>query len=261
MTDTVTVTLRTPFDSRTFQITGSSRDESIPSSIQRMGGYYEPEVMLTLKRVIRPDAVCLDIGANLGTLSLVMSSLAKQGKVFAFEPVPETFNFLVRNTSGAANIEPINAGCFSAAGKLEFHYVEEYAGGSFLSPSGISDHREKKFMVDCVTLDSFLADRGISRVGVIKIDVEGAEDDVLAGAENLCKTNPPPLIIEFNPATSKLFFNRDLQGLYQRLVGWNYQLWLIERPSGALLNVASYAGLMEMIERQSNIGDVLCVPG
>ncbi len=111
-----------------------------------------------------------------------------------------------------------------------------------------------------MTLDSFIFDRGISRVDVIKIDVEGAEDDVLAGAENLCTTNPPILLIEFNPATSKLFFGRDLQGLYQRLVGWTYQLSFIERPSGTLSKVTSYAELMEQVARQGDIGDVLCLP-
>jgi FkbM family methyltransferase len=259
---TVSVTFRVPFDpALQFRITGSSRDESVPSAIQRSGGVYEPEVMNALQRIVRPDSICFDVGANLGTLSLVMAHLASRGKVYAFEPVPDTFAFLLENIARnrVANIEPVNAGCFSAPSELEFHYVEEFGAGSFLAPSGATDPREKRFKVQCVTLDAFVEERALPRLDVVKIDVEGAEQDVLVGAERTFARFSPALVIEFNPTTSKLFFGRDLHGLYQKLVEYGYGMQFVERPRGNLRPVGSYAALMQMIEAQGNIGDVLAL--
>jgi FkbM family methyltransferase len=219
--------------------------------------------MRALGGALPADGIAIDIGANLGAIALAMSALAPKGQVFAFEPVPETFAFLQRNLEAnrVTNVLPVNAGVFSSPGSLEFHYVEEFAGGAFLSPTGVSDRREKRTSVECVMLDSFVADHGLTRVDVIKIDVEGAEDDVLAGASKTCRDLVPTLVIEFNPKTSELFFGRTLEGLYRRLVEWSYSLSLIERPTGSLWKVTDYATLIERIARDGGVGDVLCVPG
>lgn len=258
-----TVTLRLPFDaSRSFEITGSNRDESIPSMIRASGGWYEPEVMRRLHAILPPDGVALDIGANLGAIALAMSALAREGKVFAFEPVPETFAFLEQNLAAnrVTNVVAIHRGCFSSSRAFEFHYIEEFGGGAFLSPVGVSDPREKRATVECVTVDSFVEEQRLDRLDVMKIDVEGSEDDVLAGGERTCRSLRPMLLVEFNPKASEVFFGRSLEGLYERLRSFGYTPALIERPAGTLWRVPDYRTLLERIERQGGVGDLLCTP-
>lgn len=262
--DAVTVTLRLPFDSaRSFEVTGASRDASIPAMIQARGGYYEPEVMLVLKQFLEPSHVAFDIGANLGAISFAMSALLPNGRVYAFEPVPENYAYLAKNVArnGVTNIVPVNAGCFSTPTELEFHYVEEFAGGAFVSPVGVTDPRERRSIVKCVTVDGFMEENRIGRLDFIKLDVEGAEDDVMIGARETCAAFHPTLLIEFNPVASEKFFGRSLKSLYERVASYGYDMSLLDRTGkGNHWKISGYEPLIEQINRQDGVGDVVCRP-
>ena len=65
--------------------------------IQLSGGAYEPQVMNALSRLLEPDSVAFDVGANIGVFALVMGRLCPQGRVYAFEPAIESFDYLVKN--------------------------------------------------------------------------------------------------------------------------------------------------------------------
>ncbi len=78
-------------------ITGNELDSSIVKEIEDGRGIYERSTSLLLWNIIRPDAVCLDIGANIGVISITLSYIVKEGKIHAFEPAEENFNFLVQD--------------------------------------------------------------------------------------------------------------------------------------------------------------------
>ena len=260
----ITVELRLPFgDAPTFRVHGSARDESIPAMIRALGGLYEPEVMRVLRSIVPPEGIVLDVGANLGAIALPLGWMAPRGTVYAFEPAPANFAYLERNiaANGARNVVAVNAGVHSSAAVLEFHYIAQFAGGAFLSPAGFVDGREERVQVACVTIDAFVASRGLTRVDAIKVDVEGAEEEVLAGAQVTLERLRPRLVIELNPSTARTFFGRTLEGLYARLRGSHYDVAFIERPTGTLHPTTSYAELMAHVERQGGAGDALCVPG
>lgn len=90
-----TVTLRVPFSEElTFNITGSDKDESIIRMIQSNNGFYEPEIALLFSNIVKDDSICIDVGANIGAISVMMAALAKKGEVHSFEPIPENFHYL-----------------------------------------------------------------------------------------------------------------------------------------------------------------------
>jgi tRNA1(Val) A37 N6-methylase TrmN6 len=121
-----TVTLRVPFSEElTFNITGSDKDESIIRMIQSNNGFYEPEIALLFSNIVKDDSICIDVGANIGAISVMMAALAKKGEVHSFEPIPENFHYLETNIkdSNLMNCRLNNIGLFSTEKTLRFHYI------------------------------------------------------------------------------------------------------------------------------------------
>lgn len=138
------VTLRLPFGPGLRRdLTGSTSDESVTEAIGDLAGLYEPEVMHALASILKRDSVCFDIGANVGAIALPMESLGPSGCAHVFEPVPQNFGFLNASIekNGVRNCYAANRSVISRPGKLTSHYVEELAGGSFLT-FDVSDPRE-----------------------------------------------------------------------------------------------------------------------
>jgi FkbM family methyltransferase len=259
----VTVELRLPFDDApAFRITGSARDESIPAMIRAAGGLYEPEVMRALRANLPADGVAIDVGANLGAIAVALAWMAPRGRVYAFEPAPANFAFLERNLAqnGACGAIALPVACSDAPGSIELHYIEQFAGGAFAASSGFVDGREQTIRIPRLTLDGFAALQGLARVDLVKVDVEGAEEEAIAGAAELLRRFRPRLVVEFNPSTARIFHRRTLQGLHGRIAAHGYEMAFIERPSGSLHPTGGYADLMGYVERQGGVGDVLCTP-
>jgi len=140
------------------------------------------------------DGVFVDIGAN-GGMHTIPSARNMQGKVIAIEPEPKNFEILKKNIklNGLKNVIALNKGCFSKKGKLTFYLDDGGIGGhSFINKE--IGHRHVKINVD--TLDNILKNLKIKRVDLIKIDVEGAETDVLKGAMKTLKSSHPKIVFE-----------------------------------------------------------------
>lgn len=100
------LTLKTPFSNRSYLLAGSARDLSVVGALQATDGLWEPYLMSVMKEFITDDSVCLDVGANIGAMTVVMSDLTSRGKVFAFEPSSRNLMFLRENLTrnAAANV-------------------------------------------------------------------------------------------------------------------------------------------------------------
>jgi FkbM family methyltransferase len=163
------------------------------------------------ERFVKPGAVVVDVGANIGFLSALFSSLVgESGRVFAFEPSPEVFKKLcmVAEKNHLANVRTIEAGCGSRAGMLTL-YSPRFSGNSTLRPEGVEGkvegdvHQQK---VEILKLDEFFGvgegtedfprNEKLSRLDFVKIDTEGFEDEVLRGMEGLIEKFRPVIYIE-----------------------------------------------------------------
>jgi FkbM family methyltransferase len=173
--------------------------------------------------------LCIDVGANKGNYSRALLGLPET-KVIAFEPLPKAFKSLEAiRKEFPDRFRCFNLGIADRDTVLTLHFGEE--DSELASYSAEVNHigfigRKNVNVVESrvITLDSFLENRTTEEIDLLKIDTEGYENEVLAGARNTICYNPPKFIqIEFN--YHQLFRSQSLYSLSKRLPGYKtYQL-------------------------------------
>jgi FkbM family methyltransferase len=164
-------------------------------------GFYEPESMFALGRMLRPGDVFVDVGANAGLYTLfAAAAVGPSGRVIACEPSGREQARLRANLAlnDFPQVELVKAALGDAPGTASLRLAERYLAGHnsmFLTPPGAV--REE--VVTVTTLDRVLATA--ARCDCVKIDVEGAELRVLRGGADTLARFRPKLLIEFNPET------------------------------------------------------------
>jgi len=129
---------------------------------------------------IEPDAIVIDIGANIGLFSLLAAQ--KGAKVQAFEPEPDNFAILQRNCqlNAADDVTARQAAVSTASGvsTLYLHDNTGYTGRHSLFPG----RGTRTIEVSSLTLDEIVASAGRDSVDLVKIDCEGSEYDIIYGS-------------------------------------------------------------------------------
>jgi FkbM family methyltransferase len=158
-------------------------------------GTSEPEVVQVIQREVRPGSLALDIGANIGYFTLLLAKqVGAEGKVIAFEPLPEVFDVLKENvaTNGYRNVVLESKAVTDDTGcvRLSQTRAEPLSSvESIISGSGIT--------VPAVALDDYFPGRG-DRVDFIKMDIEGAELLALKGMQEILQRDRPVLVVELH---------------------------------------------------------------
>jgi FkbM family methyltransferase len=142
-----------------------------------------------------------DIGAHIGRYSMVAANrIGNLGRIIAVEAHPETFELLRKNMAlnGLDNVTTINSVVSSQKGKIKLYLDGGDSGFTVYNTIMVSRTKTEKFLeVESNTLDNILNENNVQRVNWIKIDVEGAEVEVLKGALNTLSSNKDlTLIIE-----------------------------------------------------------------
>lgn len=155
--------------------------KSIGRSIYR-NSVYELPTSEIIWRLLTSNTTFVDVGANIGYYSLLaVKKLSRSGKVIAFEPRPDIFNWLEKNLSGSDNVEIHSVAVSNESGKATLNIPkgsEENEGIATLSKSVDSI---VSYQVKTARLDEFIN----TTIDVLKIDVEGHEYYVLLGAAQL----------------------------------------------------------------------------
>ena len=163
----------------------------------RAGGNYEVAETRFCERVVRPGTTAFDVGAHIGLYSLLLARLVgTEGRVHAFEPEPRNHERLIANLAlnGADNVVARRAAAYSRTSRVELNVFgaglgawhslgrprlpDPFAPGRTVEPVGAIE-------VEAVALDDYCAEAGVRRIDFLKVDVEGAERDVLEGARGL----------------------------------------------------------------------------
>jgi len=159
-------------------------------------GELEAETTAFFRRVARRGWTVLDVGANSGYFSLLARDLGGDGAVVrSFEPNPEVVELLAetmrRNGSGIG-VEP--KACGAEAGELPLHLGADCrnTGLATLSPGAAKG--DSTISVPVVALDDYCAEEGLAP-DLVKIDVEGFEDQVVAGMRTLLRNRVPRHVI------------------------------------------------------------------
>jgi FkbM family methyltransferase len=173
------------YSDRRFSLVGSAIDKSVIGAVDKSKGIWEPHVMNLMAQLISPSAVCLDIGANVGIYTLVMSDLARTGRVFAFEPASMNFGFLQRNIADnyVLNVTSHRVALGNKFGSGYFHYLPDFAGCSFAQDETVSADPDAIIQaawgtrfariteaVEYTTLDLWAAQESLERLDFIKMD-------------------------------------------------------------------------------------------
>jgi FkbM family methyltransferase len=159
-------------------------DRTIGRSI-RTTGLYDLTVSEILARLIEPGDTVVDAGANIGYMSVLAARLAgERGRVLAFEPHPALFDILrgnVANNHGAAAPVTCHGNALGGScGKARLQLPTDFAmNDGVATVVGESSDGMPAIEIEVITLDAVL---GADRVGVLKLDVEGYEVEVLRGA-------------------------------------------------------------------------------
>ena len=196
-----------------------------PDEIQTWTRNFNPddEVGVFLSQ-LREGFVVLDIGANVGLISLLAAKkVGKTGKVYAFEPVPKIFARLQENIAlnGFNNVEPVPLALSSQKGKAMI-FVAHGASSLFRRVS------DEFVEVPTERLDDFVEQEGIERVDAIKLDVEGAELHVIRGADKTIRRFKPIMMVEINPDTLKAAGTTP-QELFETIVSYGYKAHVIRK--------------------------------
>lgn len=171
-------------------------------------GDFERQEIRFIKRFLRPDESFMDIGANIGYHSLVAARRLDQssGRIFTFEPTPQTFAWLLENIgiNELDNILPQAMAFSDKPGTFLFH---QYHGGNdaYNSFGNIMKYAPQSTVeVETTTLDLFVASQPEEDFSLIKIDVEGWEYPVFkGGAEYLSQPEAPVLMVEFTDGNAR----------------------------------------------------------
>ena len=198
-------------------------------------GHYERELTY-LRHFISPGMVVVDGGANCGIYSVAAGRLAgPSGRVIAFEPGAETFSVLRRNIhlNHLTNVRAYCAALSDKDGTARL-YHHKHGPNSFslaLPKNAVIDSEE----VVTRTLDEVIREEGIDRVGLIKLDVEGAEELALRGAAQVTAHSHPTIIFEVNAAAAKQL-SLAPSGAWDLLRTWGYRFFFLTKSGdlGAL---------------------------
>lgn len=165
-------------------------------------GRYEPPIQECIANVVKPGEVCYDIGANLGFFTILLARLAgSAGIVYAFEPVPRNAEIVEGNArlNDMTNISVLRYAVADRNGTSEL-LLAEHAGGAVLKSAGTPPDLVGSTMVETRTLDTLVEQNGLRPPTFVKIDVEGAELDVLQGMQSVLERHGPTILLEVDDA-------------------------------------------------------------
>lgn len=163
-------------------------------------GTHDTDVQFALSRLLTPGMVCFDLGANVGfTAVLAAKCVGPAGRVLCFEPLPENAAQIKVNAdlNGFAHLRTYQVALGAADGEAEFQTSHAPTWGR-LTESGATPEQSGVTRVTVRALDSMVASDQLPDPQFIKMDVEGAEADVLKGGRALLARAKPVMVIELH---------------------------------------------------------------
>lgn len=157
---------------------------------------YDQQTFEVMKRVITADSNCIDVGCHSGVMLDEILKLSPNGSHFAFEPLPELYKGLTKKFASYHKIKIFNTALSDSTGTVTFQHVVTNPGYSGLKQRRYDrpDEVIQEITVETMKLDEILPDS--MRIAFIKIDVEGAELQVLRGAIQTIKRSHPVIVFE-----------------------------------------------------------------
>lgn len=222
-------------------------------------GYYNVHLVALLDRLLKPGMVVVDVGANIGEVSLVCANrVGRSGRVIAFEPVASIadelqFNIDRNQLNPVVDVQRLGlgdvAGRFSMYGSCgQFGSDESNRGLGSLHGDPLKDPILGE--VDVATLDEVLERLGVDRLDILKVDIEGGELACLKGGLESLQRFRPIVIVEVQEHSARTAGHRG-RDILELLRPLGYDFYRLE-ARGALVPLSA--------EALGPYQDVVCIP-
>ncbi|SFI07975.1 FkbM family methyltransferase [Halpernia frigidisoli] len=186
--------------------------------------------MLWLKNHLKKDAVFFDIGCNVGSYLRLVENILKSENIYAFEPNQRLFKRLER-LFPKVNLFSIALSDENTTAEFKVPVIngqEKNSRGTLITD--FSENNEERFITEKVkvqTLDSWILDKNISKIDLIKIDVEGNEMKTLRGAKEVISNFKPILLVEME----QRHHEENLKNLVKEIHDWGYSANYLNRKT------------------------------
>jgi FkbM family methyltransferase len=174
-------------------------------------GTYEMPIQQALARCLKSGDVFYDVGANVGFFSILAGWLVGAGgSVHAFEPVPSNADTIGRNLrlNGLSNVQVHSVAVSEASGQQELLISRHRGGAALASAVATVPDVTGKIVVPTVAIDDLIEQCKAPPPTMIKVDVEGAELNVLRGMHRTLRTHRPVLLYEVDDAEPAVMHTR-----------------------------------------------------
>lgn len=206
-------------------------------------GEYEPETIEFISNHLPIHGVFIDVGCNIGTISIPLAKKRKDLKIYSIEASQRVYNYFVRNIelNKIKNITPIKAALLDREG-VEMHFYSpdlKFGKGSF-SRNFVSGGEP----ITTSTLSQIFNMYNIQSVNFLKVDVEGYESKVFQGAHEFLKFNDVNILFEFADWAESTALNcqvGDAQALLKQL---NYNLFDFDNNLSPIVGIQKHSGMI-----------------
>lgn len=184
----------------------------------------EPE-LLYIHQILKDDSVFVDIGTNKGIYLCQAEKVIKSGKIFGFEPNSSLVNY-IKPLFPKIQLFPLAVS--SSTGTSVLH-IPKKANGLQDTRASLEDMGDEveKVEIQTITLDDWAKQEQVSKIDVVKIDVEGHEFDTIKGCKTILETIKPIIIIEIELRHA----HYPIKDIFDFIIGFGYEVFYFDRKS------------------------------
>lgn len=197
-------------------------DDHIVNTIRKRGTFYESDLLKHLWLTVPRQGVFIDVGANIGNHTVFFAKFMAS-RVLAIEPNPHTYDILnsVITKNGLTNVQTIKTavGCEKGTALLSLPDGFEGNSGAYAISQDSPDEDSIKVTID--SLDAIISQHveDHQKITMIKIDVEGYEQQVLKGAAHILENHRPHLTLEIQSVEQYKIIKKDLASMGYHVLG------------------------------------------
>ncbi len=230
-----------------------NQDDAVVSGALFLGAYETAMTKVFLSR-LRSGTTFVDIGANLGYYTVL--ACKRVGRIVAYEPAKENVDLLKKNVgvNAATNVTVVQSGIGDTIETRKLSLDADNKGKhSLLDGGGRSED------IAITTLDRSLADLGVSRVDLIKMDIEGWEAHAFAGMRETLRRDRPAIFFEYAPTRIKQA-GRDPYAMLRSLGKLGYGLFAIDERTAELVPVKDGDARLRRLKKIDDYANIFAEP-
>jgi FkbM family methyltransferase len=201
-------------------------------------GFFEAGLTAIFLERVKPGMTVFDVGGHFGYFTLLASHLVgPSGQVHTFEPTPGTFNVLSRNVANRTNVRVNQLAVYSHATTLTLTSYDQLPSFNTVGRGNVAEEdqpvlKSTTFEVQSTSLDDYVASTG-AKPDLIKLDAEGAEEQIFNGMGQVMENVRPMITLEVGDVVQGSAGKS--RALVELFLSRNYEPWEYDPEQGRLV--------------------------